>query len=248
MRKEEFDNKEYDCLIKENVKALIDHLPPVHVEEKWQEFENRLQAEQQKETNKQISLFRKYQRMFVPVAVFAVVFIIFISLSPKTVIGFKNEVFRWFGQTESGDVVISERHNPEYKQGIFKDLSWEEAKGMVVFALKSPQYVPADFQSPPLINVVSNEYPQSVVVITYVEEDKRLIIKQENILNETNRNTFVPQNADIQKIRVNDNLEVTLINQESTVQVFWTENMIRFNIMTQNIAVEEIIKVIEALK
>lgn len=59
---------------------------------------------------------------------------------------------------------------------------------------------------------------------------------------------FVPQNADIQKIRVNDNLEVTLINQESTVQVFWTENMIRFNIMTQNIAVEEIIKVIEALK
>ena len=248
MQKKEFDQKEYDHLIKENVKAIIDNSPLVSVEEKWQDFEKKLQGEQQKETNKETNLFGKYPRMLVSVAAFAAVFLFFVSLNPKTVIGFKNEVFRWLGQAESGDVVISERHNPKYKPGTFKDLSWDEAKGMVVFELKSPQYVPADFQASPQINVVSEDYPQSMVAIRYVEKEKCLIIKQENILIEANRNTYVPQNAEAQKIIVKDNLEATLVKQDAIVQIFWTENLIRFKIMAKNIAVEEIVKVIEALK
>lgn len=244
-------NTELEELIKENLKLMIDASPLEDVEEKWQDFEKRLveiTAKADKEAVKKSSWVKKYRRIFTSVAAFVAVFLIFFSLSPQAVVGFKNEVYKWLGQTNTGDLVISESHNPEYKQGKYEELSLEEAKGMVLFEIKFPQYVPADFQSPPQISVVSDDYPKSVVDIKYKEGDFVLLLKQEKIFLEENRNTYVPQNANLQSIKIKDNLEVTMIQQDSTVHIFWTENLIKYNVIAQNITFEELVKVIETLK
>ncbi|MGI6587674.1 MAG: DUF4367 domain-containing protein [Peptococcia bacterium] len=237
MRKKELDN-----IIKENLQMMLETSLPVDSEKKWQDFERRLHA-QQKEAKKKLP-----RSKFLPVAVFAIVFLVIVSFNPRVVIGFKNEVFKWLGQTSSGELVIFERHNPEYKVGTYEGLSWEEAKGMVVYDLQYPHYIPAVFSAPPQIMLFSSDYPKSMVTIRYDGEESFLIIRQENIFFEEIHNTFVPQNTEVQKIKTKDNLEVTLIAQDSSYQVFWTENLIRFLILSRNIDVEEIIKVIEGLK
>ncbi|MDD4145950.1 MAG: hypothetical protein PHS83_02455 [Clostridia bacterium] len=239
--------EELDSLIKENLKIMIDASSSVASEEKWQDFKKRLGAQQQEGRKKPPRLINA-QKQVIAVAVLVMIILLASWFKPSVVTGFKNEIFKWFNRTGNGDLVISENYNPQYQLGIYEDISWEEAKSIVLFELKYPHYLPTPFSSAPQIKVVSNDYPKSTVTIKFDEGESFLIIKQENILVTENLNTYVPQNMEVQKIKVRDKLEVNLINHDSTERIFWTENMIRFTIMTKNIAEEEIIKVIKALK
>jgi len=239
--------EELEKLIKVNLEALIDSPLDMDNEEKWHDFEKRL-ATHQKESNGNRFWLSNYQRKFGFVAAFAAVFLIILFCSPKTVIGFKNELFTWLGRTSDGDLVISEKYNPKYKEGIFKEISMEEAKGLVVFELKYPQYIPEVFQSPPEISVTSKNEPKSVVSIGFFEGDMLLISKQENVLLLEAVDTYVPENAIVQNIKIRNDLDAVIITLDNSIQVIWTENLIRFTIISRNIKEEEIIKVIEALK
>ncbi len=232
--------KELDKIITQHIQAMLDAPIPIELEEKWRDFEKRKKQQQK-------------PKKFAPgklIIVAASVLIVFLvtAMNSAVVIGFKDNLFQWVTKTNQGGIVISEKRNPEYKAGTYHNLTWEEAKSMVSYELKDPQYIPEILPSPPEISLSAEEYPLSEVTIKYIEEETSLKIKQRNMGINENRNIYVPQNAEHRKLPVRNGLEVIVLENEGGLKFIWIENNVRFEVLAKEIPEEEIIKVINGLK
>ena len=230
--------KEFDKLITENIHAMLDAPIPIELEEKWRDFEKRKKQQRPK---------RGVSSRLIIVAASLLIVLGVTLMNTPVVIGFKDNLFQWVTKTNQGGTVISEKRNPEYKAGTYHNLTWEEAKSMVSYELKYPQYIPENLPSLPEISLSAEEYPISEVTIKYIEEEISIIIKQRNLGINENRNTYAPQNAEHRKLPVRNGLEVIVLENGNGLKLIWTENNVKFEVLSKGIPEEEIIKVINAI-
>lgn len=238
----------FDELMKQNMKAIIDGPTLINPEEKWQDFERKI-AEKNDAVIKNKKRFA--QRMkWLTVAAALLLVTSCALLNPQVVIGFKDELYQWVKQTQNNDSIFTERRNPEYKEGQFEGVTLEEAKSMVVFNVVYPKYLPEVLSATtPAISIYSVEYPLSTVTISFQQpEQSFLTITQHNLLIENNRNTFVPENAQFEELTLQNGLKVIFFDRQKVLEFRWTEKNVNYRVVTANLDYREAIKVIESLK
>lgn len=237
----------FDELMKQNMKAIIDTPTLINPEEKWQDFERRI-AEKDAALKKKKRFLQRIKWLAAAAALLMVT--TYALLNPQVVIGFKDELYQWVKQTQNNDSIFTERRNPQYQEGQFDDVTLEEAKSMVVFNLVYPEYLPEVLSAtPPAISIVSLEYPVSTVTISFQQsEEAFLTITQRNQLIEKNSNTFVPENVPFEELTLQNGLKVILLDRKSILEFRWTEKNISYRVFTANLDYREAIKVIESLK
>lgn len=238
----------FDELMKQNMKAIIDGPTLINPEEKWQDFERKI-AEKNDAVIKNKKRFA--QRMkWLTVAAALLLVTSCALLNPQVVIGFKDELFQWVEKSQNNDFIFTERRNPEYKEGQFEGVTLEEAKSMVVFNVVYPKYLPEVLSATtPAISIYSVEYPLSTVTISFQQpEQSFLTITQHNLLIENNRNTFVPENAQFEELTLQNGLKVIFFDRQKVLEFRWTEKNVNYRVVTANLDYREAIKVIESLK
>lgn len=236
------NDKELDRLISANLKAMIDAPVPVDTEKSWQDFEKRISKQDSDKTSAHKNRYSKYYKLAL---VSALVLIITTVAMPKEVIGFKYEFFKWFSKNGSGETIITEKTNPSIKPGKYNDLNFEEAKAMITFQLKYPTYLPEGFTSNPKVSLQSTADTIALVTITFQNNNKFIILKQENGIPEEIKNRYVPNNAKIENLSIDENIEVILISDEKGFQAMWKQNGVNYNLVAIGLEKEEVLKIIK---
>lgn len=177
MREEQFDK-----LISSNVKAMLDAPVPIDLDKSWAEIEKKLKEKESegKEPIKKASHFNSRKLAMVSAVLFIIT--IPVMLFSKEVIGFRYEFYKWFS-SGGGETVITEKTNPNIKEGRYSDLTFESAKALAVYPLKFPNYLPKDYAniSPKITAIVSGD-KRTLVSMVFNNNTGFIGFKQENVI------------------------------------------------------------------
>lgn len=207
-------------------------------ETSWASFEMILKEKQSKQ-NKQ-----SYIKLALVVSL---ALVLLMSTQSEKVIAFKNEVFQWIGKDDQG-TIISEVENPAIEPGTYEGLSFEEAQEMTLFHLLKPEFLPSETQQTPEIELVVHDYPILSVRMQFAGNQGEMIyLSQGNSSGNMKRNTFIPDNVDYEEISVGER-NILLVQQETAINVQWTENGIHYYLRTFDISKEDVLNIIENLK
>ncbi|SMB86082.1 protein of unknown function [Desulfonispora thiosulfatigenes DSM 11270] len=238
------DDKYLDKSIEDNLKIMIEGPVSIDVEQSWEEFEKRLNKTENKPKQKGIK-HRKHLKIIV--AVLVIIIIATPIVNANKVTAFKDETYQWFSKSEDGEAtVISKNTNIKIEPGLYKDLTFEEAQSMTTYNIKYPNYLSAGITNKPQISINAGKYPYAITNLIFENDDKMLLIKQENIIGERTTNTYVPKNAKIKKVTKND-IEFLIIENANNYQVHWTINSMEYIVVATNIKYEELMKIIKDL-
>ncbi|WP_227764388.1 DUF4367 domain-containing protein [Zhaonella formicivorans] len=215
-------------------------MPDVNVA--WANFEKRVQVRESKHKTD-----HKKNRKRLALVVAAAIIILF-SIQNQKVTAFKNEIYEWIGKDENNITIITEQENVTAENGRYTGLTFEEAQGMTIFHLVKPTYLPSDFENSPEIEVIINNYPLALVKMTYTGADNKFLsLVQENSAGEEKRNTFVPENVEVENIKL-DNKNITLLKIDNSLSAKWTYNGIKYTLSANFIEQEILLEIIKNLK
>ncbi len=236
--------KDYDYLdevISHNLKSMIEAPLPIDIEEKWQEFELRLREEQKAERAKRV---KKFLKTAVTVTVASVICLF--TLFPSQVTAFKNTIFNFLEKSNEENAVINEIRTANTEPGVYKDINIDQARNLLSFAVRVPQYIPAILQIEPEITVHVSAYPKSSITFTYKKEDTYIIIDQNYVNSNENIVMYIPKNNEVENILL-DNISYTKIKNGNSIQYSWLDSSIKYTILSRNITDEELVKIIDGL-
>ena len=193
--------KKLDKLISENLQALIEAPCGVDPEEKWQSFKEKYQTEllvREKEGT-DTELEREKIRIpfglkFAYIAAGLVVAFTCCMMNPQVVSAFRDQVFKWVGQNQENELVISQIRNPVTPPGDYGGISFAEAQALALFDLQYPHYLPESLAAvEPQINVNVNEDGYSSVTFSFIKGEAYLKITQRQDVLQSNKNTLCPR-------------------------------------------------------
>jgi hypothetical protein len=248
--------KKLDKLISENLQALIEAPCGVDPEEKWQSFKEKYQTERlvREKEGTDTELEREKIRIpfglkFAYIAAGLVVAFTCCMMNPQVVSAFRDQVFKWVGQNQENELVISQIRNPVTPPGDYGGISFAEAQALVLFDLQYPHYLPESLAAvEPQINVNVNEDGYSSVTFSFIKGEAYLKITQRQDVLQSNKNTFVPQDTEVSEITIHNNVKAVVLETEDYTDFQWQEKNIGYRLMARGIDREELIKVIEELK
>ena len=225
-----------DTTLNQLEKEALEGMPDV--ETSWAKFETALNEKYPKK--------RK-----IPYAKFALVasvaLALLLSTQSEKVTAFKNEIFQWIVKDAGQGAIVSEVENPIKEPGVYTGLSFEDAQEKTVFHLLKPEYLPAGIKPNPEVELEVYEYPIVSVKLEFEgDQNKTLIILEENSPGNMQTNTFVPENVKLKEMKI-ENRNVLVFSREGTTVVQWAENGIHYSIRTYGIKEEDVFKVIKTL-
>ncbi len=239
---------EFDKQITQNLKVMLETPLLFDEQEKWQDFAQKIKDENSQNRLVENKNRSSWKMKLLLTAASLLIITSCLLLKPQVVNGFKDVLYKWVNQQYDNDFVYSEKRNPEYKPGLHESITFEEAKSMVVYNLKYPQYLPETLTSiEPSISVSSKEDPISTVTLKFADEKSYLIIKQKNVLVQKNSSSFVPNNAQVKEVLVHNKFKVFVVENGEHIECNWNEDNLEYHISSQEIAYEDLIAVIESL-
>lgn len=235
------NDKYLDECIKSNLKEMIESDIPIDIEKSWEDFQRRIimEPKPKRKVNK--------KHLIALIAVITLAIIITPMMAPNEVTAFKSKVFEWLNVTDD-EIIISRKTNPKIKEGHYKDLNLEEAKSMVIYHLSYPRYIPSGIEANPKIDIRTVTYPYSITTMHFSGENKIMIFSQRNTVGEGNANIHLPKDTKVNKILIDD-VEYTVINRnQHFYNVIWHNNSMSYDLLTNNISYEEILKILGSIE
>lgn len=240
------DEKQFEKILKENLTSMIEGPIPVEIDKCWERFEQKLQ---EKEKHKE-KLGAKNKLVIALVASIVFSLIIIPALLPEQVTAFKNSVFRSIKE-EEGQRIITDKINSEAIEGEYINLTFEKAQSLTVQHLLYPEYLPEKFKdTTPQIDVTINNHPYSLTAITFkINDDDFIILIQESLVGERENRTYVPQNVNVETVKLlNDDKEILLFKVSDTLyRINWIDNSMQYTLTTSNIDLKDIVRIIDSM-
>lgn len=233
-----------DKLIEASVKDMMDAPLPIDTDLAWEDFERRLNEVKAQENKAK----KRYIGLLVA-AITTLIIILPFTFKATEVTAFKSTLFRWWGTAEEGEgTVIAEKFNTQVSPGKYSNLTLEEAQELTIYHMKQPTYVPDSFSGEPAISVEITVAPAIKSEIKYVDGSDFLIVQQKNRLGDSTLNTHLPSNADKEEVILKDGVTAIYFETENTNTIRWFESSMQYNIITNQLGMEELVKIAKGLK